>query len=122
MSLKEHVQDIFHKLASGEALEAFDRYYADDVSMRENAGAATVGKAANREREIAFLSSVKEWKSLDVHAIATDGGPDDGVATIEYSFEFINTDDQPVKYEQVAVQRWKDGQIASERFYYDTGS
>ncbi len=82
-----------------------------------------VGKPANRERELAFLASVKDWHSLDVHATAVnETEPDAGVAFIEYEFKFTNTDDQPVHYQQVAVQRWSNGQITSERFYYDTGA
>ena len=41
---------------------------------------------------------------------------------MELSFDFIDQNDQPVRYEQVAVQTWKDGKIVKERFYYDTGA
>lgn len=121
MSLSDTVHDLIDHMKSGKILEAFDRYYADDVLMQENAGEPTVGKAANRAREEQFLASVKEWKSLNVSAVATRGTPDDGVAFIEYDFDFINTQDQPVRYEQVAVQTWKNGRIAKERFYYNAG-
>jgi hypothetical protein len=33
---KEAVEDLIAKVVGGKALEAFDRYYADDVTMQEN--------------------------------------------------------------------------------------
>ena len=35
---------------------------------------------------------------------------------------WLTTDGQEVHVEQVAVQRWRDGKIVHERFYYDSGS
>ena len=35
-TLKPAVEDLIAKVVGGKALEAFDRYYADDVSMQEN--------------------------------------------------------------------------------------
>lgn len=115
------VEDLIEHMKTGKILEGFDTYYGDDVAMQENSGEPTVGKAANRVREEQFLASVKEWNSLNVTAAATHGDLADGVAFIEYDFDFINTDDQPVRYEQVSVQTWKNGKIARERFYYNAG-
>ena len=33
---KAAVEDLIAKVVGGKALEAFDRYYADDVTMQEN--------------------------------------------------------------------------------------
>jgi hypothetical protein len=33
---KAAVEDLIAKVGGGKALEAFDRYYADDVTMQEN--------------------------------------------------------------------------------------
>jgi hypothetical protein len=122
MSIRNHAEDIVEHIRQGKVLEAFERYYADDCVMQENRNAPVVGKDANREREKQFLASVKEWKSFDVHALGADSETEDGTTFMEVSFDFLNTDDQPVHYEQVAVQAWKDGKIVKERFYYDTGA
>ncbi len=99
----------------GEILEAVDRFYADSAQMQENANAPTVGKNAIVAHEKAFLSTVKEWKNTEFKAIAAEGD----VAFLEYAFDFVNTDGQDVHYEQVSAQRWQDGKIVHERFYYD---
>lgn len=121
MSLHDQVSDLVAHIKAGKILEAFDKHYADNVSMQENRNPPVVGKAANLEREKQFLAQVKEWKRTDITSVATQGTPADGVAFIEYAFDFITTAGQPAHYEQVSVQRWKNGKIASERFYYDTG-
>jgi ketosteroid isomerase-like protein len=47
-TLKPAVEDLIAKVVGGKALEAFDRYYADDVTMQENEQPPRVGKAACR--------------------------------------------------------------------------
>ena len=54
---KAAVEDLIAKVVGGKALEAFDRYYADDVTMQENEQPPRVGKAACRAFEEDFLSS-----------------------------------------------------------------
>jgi hypothetical protein len=118
MALRQKLDELIEGLKGGDILATFDRFYGENVSMGENADPPTVGKAANRVREEQFLASVKEWKSLNISASAAEGEGDSGVAFIEYDFEFVNTDDQTVKYEQITRQTWKDGVIVDERFYH----
>lgn len=122
MSIRDHAQSIIEHMQQGKVLEAFETYYAEDCVMQENANPPTIGKDANREREKEFLANIKEWKSLDIAALTADSDSDTGTTMMELSFDFINQQDQPVRYEQVAVQTWNDGKIVKERFYYDTGA
>jgi ketosteroid isomerase-like protein len=59
------------KVVGGKALEAFDRYYADDVTMQENEQPPRVGKAACRAFEEDFLSKIKTVRTYvcDVCAV-----------------------------------------------------
>ena len=110
-------RELSEAIIKGEILEAVDRYYADDAQMQENLNDPTVGKPAIIEHEKNFLSTVKEWKSTNFQAIAAEGD----VAFLEYSFDFVNKEGQDMHYEQVSVQRWRDGKIIHERFYYNAG-
>ena len=47
-------------ILDGQILEAFDRFYGENVVMQENNQEPTVGKAANRAREEQFVGSVAE--------------------------------------------------------------
>jgi len=113
-----HAKALSEMILKGEILDAVDRYYADDAQMQENGNTPTVGKPAIIEHEKKFLSTVKEWKNTEFTAIAADGD----TALLEYNFEFINTNGDTVRYEQVSVQKWRNGQIVHERFYYDSGA
>ncbi len=102
-------------IAAGDILGAMNTFYADDIAMQENANEPCVGLAANIEREKEFLAQVKEFKGYEVKSLGVDGD----VALIEATMDFINQQDQPVRLEQVSVQRWSGGKVAHERFYYD---
>jgi ketosteroid isomerase-like protein len=107
-------QELHARIARGELLEAFDEYYADDVSMQENQNPPVVGHAANRERELAFLAGIAEVHGYDVHAIAADGD----VTFVESTLRFRSSAGSDVSMTQVARSRWKDGTIVEERFYH----
>jgi ketosteroid isomerase-like protein len=101
-------------ILEGRALEAFEKYYAEDVVMQENELPPTIGKAANREREKEFFSNLVELRGADVKAVAVG----DGVTMVEWFFDYTHKEWGRRTYHQVAVQRWKDGKIVHERFYY----
>jgi predicted DNA-binding protein YlxM (UPF0122 family) len=46
-ALLEKIYEINGLVLQGKALEAFEKYYHDDVIMQENENAPTVGKQAN---------------------------------------------------------------------------
>ncbi len=58
-SFKAAVADLIAKVVGGKALDAFDQYYADDVTMQENEQPPRVGKAACRAFEVDFFSKIK---------------------------------------------------------------
>ena len=58
-SFKAAVEDVIAKVVGGKPLDAFDRYYAEDVTMQENEQPPRIGKAACRAFEADFLSKIK---------------------------------------------------------------
>jgi ketosteroid isomerase-like protein len=117
-SLKQRVNDLVSYIQNGKILEAMTEFYAEGATMRENSNPPTVGLAANIEREKQFLAYVKQWKSLAVEAVGVDA--ERGRTLVQINFEFDAVDGKTVKYDQVAVQTWKDGKIVDEKFYYDS--
>ena len=117
MNLSQRVNDLQSYIKTGRIIEAMNEFYAHDCAMQENANPACVGLATNIEREKQFLSQVKEWKGYAVKGLAVSGD----TAFVESTIDFVNQQGQPVHMEQVSVQRWKDGKIAHERFYYNAG-
>ena len=105
------------QILKGDILGAFDRFYADNVTMQENSDEPTAGKAANRKREEDFVASVQEIHGVKLLSSAVNGDTSFG----EWEFDATYKGGARVKLTQVAVRRWKNGQIVQERFYYNKG-
>ena len=119
-NLAARVNDLVSYIQQGRIIEAMNEFYAENLVMQENNKPATVGLAANIEREKAFVAYVKQWKSLNVEAVAIDAAR--GKTLVQSNFEFEAVDGKTLKYDQVSVQTWKDGKIVSEKFYYDSAA
>ena len=86
--------------------------------MQENSDDPFVGKDVNRKREQEFFASVEEFHGAKLLASAVgDGGATFGEWEYDVTFKGAGR----VTMNQVAVRRWKDGKVASERFYYNKG-
>jgi hypothetical protein len=104
-------------ILSGQILEGFEKFYAEDCTMQENAETPRVGKDTNREFEKAFVASVEEFHGMELLASAVHGD----VSFSEWTMDVTFTGMGRVQMAQVTVRRWRDGQVASERFYYNKG-
>ena len=62
-TLLEKIGDLNDLVLKGKALEAFDKYYHEDVVMQENESTPTIGKDENRRREEEFFSSISEFRN-----------------------------------------------------------
>lgn len=114
--LLSRVDDLNRMILQGDILEAHDKYYADDVVQQENELEPTIGKSANRRREEEFLANLVEFRGAEVKAVSVD--PTNETTMVEWFFDYDHREWGTRRYHQVAVQRWRDGQIAHERFYY----
>ena len=116
-SVQELDKQLNEDVLSGKIIDAFEKYYADDVVMQENSEDPRVGKAANRKAEEEFMSSVEAFNGASVKASAVNGD----VTFSEWEMDITFKGGKRVKMEQVAVRHWKNGQIAHERFFYNKG-
>ena len=115
ISIQDRLEELFSYIREGRIVDAINEFYAEDVTMQENNLAPTVGRAANVEREKAFLSTVKEWKNFEVKAT----GVGDNVTFYETVMDWVATGGTLVHVEQVVVAKWQDGKITHERFYHN---
>ena len=105
------------KVLSGQALEAFEEFYADDVVMIEGSGERHEGKDTNRKREQDFFASVEEVHAFDLLGSATSGDRSYSEWLMDVTLKGMGR----IKMEQTAVRDWKDGKVVKERFYYNAG-
>ena len=99
---------------SGKALEAFEKYYHEEVSMQENNLPPTVSKTANRNREVKFFQDVTEFRQAKVKGIAIG----DGISYVTWHYDYTHKAWGVRNYTQVSIQQWKDGKIIHEQFIY----
>ena len=111
-------RELNQAILAGDILNAFEKFYADDVVMHENDSPPFTGKSVNRKREEDFVNSVQEFHEARLLGEAVNG--DTSYSEWEYDLTFksgIRT-----KLQQVAARRWKNGQVSHERFYYKASS
>ena len=112
--IKTLVDDLNSMIMSGKSLEAFEKYYADNVTMQENNEPPRVGKAANRKFEQEFMAGITEFHGAKVLGVAVGAN----LSMVEWWMDMTHKVYGRTKKSQVAIQRWENGRIVSERFYY----
>ena len=115
MTFKEKTQDIYNLILQGQLLEAFDKYYHEEVIMTEPRGTRN-GKAECRQYEEQFLGMIQEFHGLEVKNLASD--EENGVVFVETSMDVTFKDGNRAVMDQVSVQKWSGDQIIHEEFYY----
>ena len=100
---------------SGKILDAFEKFYADDVVMQENSEEPRRGKDVNRKAEQEFMSSVEQFHSASVVASAINGD----TSFSEWRMDLTFKGGHRAKMNQVAVRTWKNGKVAHEHFFYN---
>jgi hypothetical protein len=114
--LEQQVSDLNNSILSGKILEAYEKYYASDVTMQENENPATIGKDACRVNEEAFVNGITDFRKAAVKNVILS----DNISVVEWEFDFTHKDWGVRNYTQVTVQRWNDeGQIVNEKFNYN---
>ena len=117
LSLKERVEALNNMILSGHSLDAFEKFYAEEIVMQENEDAPTVGKTANRIREEENAENIVEFRHAEVKNILVS----DNTTVVEWDYDFTHKEWGDRKYTQVSVQRWNnEGQIVNEKFYYNS--
>lgn len=112
-TLAELEKDLNQAIMDGDALEAFDDFYAEDVVMQEGSDEPFIGKERNRRREQEFFSKVSEVRNLKV----TDWAVGDGVTMSTWHFDITHEEWGEQTFDQVAVRHWRDGKVVKERFF-----
>ena len=101
-------------ILEGDALEAFEKFYAEDVVMQDQGFEPWVGKDLNREREKDFFSKLTEVRAFALK----ETGVGEGVTFSIWENDYTHEEWGDMQYTQVAVRHWnEDGEIVKERFY-----
>ena len=114
LEIENSLKELNSLVLEGKMLDAFEKYYHEDVSMQENENPATVTKAANRKRELEFLDNIAEFRGAEVKGI----GVGDNLSFVIWQYDYTHKEWGARNYTQVSVQEWLDGKIVKEKFIY----
>jgi ketosteroid isomerase-like protein len=100
-------------IVAGKSVDAFERFYAEDVVAQENDEPERVGREPWMRARQEVEKKIKRFEAR-VLAHAADG--DVSFSEWEYDMEIEGMG--AMKMAQVAVRRWKNGRVVRERFYH----
>jgi len=107
-------EELNQMILSGQALDAFEKLYADDVVMQENQDEPRRGKDTNRSYEQQFFGNIAEFHGAKLGGVAVSGDR----SFSEWTFDVTFKDGVRMTNDQVSARTWRDGQVVFERFYY----
>ena len=114
LEIEKTLKELNNLVLAGQTMEAFEKYYHDDIVMQENHMPPTVSKAANRQRELEFYSNVSEFRKSEVKGV----GIGDNISFVIWEYDYTHKEWGVRNYTQVSIQEWKDGKIIKEKFVY----
>ncbi len=117
MKLEESVKGYFELLGQGKGMDAFEKYYAEEIIMQEPGEEPRVGKEANRKFELEHIAGIEEMHGAEIKNVAINA--EKGVVFIQAWMDVTFKEYGRMQMEEVQVQTWKDGQIVHEKFFYN---
>ncbi len=115
--LKNNVQKLNSLIKEGKIMEAFEKYYGEDVIIQVNGNSPIKGKEQNRKREMIFLQEIEKLNSAEIKSV-TFGGDNDNVSMTEWAIDIENKEGEHKTIYRVNVQHWKDDKIINEKLYF----
>jgi hypothetical protein len=115
MPRREQVLELIALVEEGRFIDAMERYYAADATMQENQQAPRSGLLQLLAHENMVLSNTKSVVTRPVDFFAIDGEQ----VAIHWVFEFTLKNGHRFVLDEMAWQRWHNGKVAEEKFFYD---
>lgn len=112
--IKISLTDLNSLVLNGNLMDAFEKYYHEEIEMQENSSLPVKGKDINRKRELEFLSNITEFRNAAVSGLAVNGN----TSFVIWNYDYTHKEWGVRNYTQVSVQHWKDGKIIKEQFFY----
>ncbi|MDH3243691.1 MAG: nuclear transport factor 2 family protein [Saprospiraceae bacterium] len=117
MTYLQKAMDLQRMIGEGKLMDAFEKYYDDNVVVVEATGDTRTGKDVQRKAIQDWMGMIKEAHGGGVGAITSNEAA--GVTCAESWVDITFQDGNRVKMEEVAVQKWEGDKIVHERFYYN---
>jgi hypothetical protein len=114
LEIENSLNELNHLVLTGKMMDAFEKFYHDDVVMQDNHSSPTSSKNANRQREFEFLDNIEEFRGAEVKGM----GIGDNISFVIWKYDYTHKEWGIRDYTQVSIQEWKEGKIIKETFVY----
>lgn len=117
--IKANVEDINQMVLAGKSLEAFEKYYGENVTMVQASGETFQGKAACLVMEENWAKNVTEFRGAKClnYTVAESQAPYVDVTVVAVWYLDFSTKDYTFTGTQMSVTNWKDGKVYYEMFF-----
>ena len=115
--LKNNVEKLNVLIKEGKIIDAFEKYYGENVIIQVNGNPPVTGKEQNRKREMIFLQEIEKLNSAEIKSV-TFGSKEDNVSMTEWAIHIENKDGVKKIIYRVNVQHWKEDKIINEKLYF----
>ena len=105
--------DLYSLLLSNRFMEAFEKYYDENILVVDLRYGMVKGKEANLANRNELFKSIIEIKDLDVRSAAFD----DGVSIVEWDISAEMVNRGLVSFNFVVVHNWRSGKIIKEKYF-----
>lgn len=121
-TLRQKAEDLLEMVKLGKAIEAIEKYYADEVVMIEGDGTKRAGKATNLAYEKQFFADLVEIRDMSVTDLIVsplNQSNDDGITIDISSIDATHSQFGEMKMRQASMMTWKNGQVIEVKFFFD---
>ncbi len=115
MFTKEMLMEYRMLMEAGDTLEVIERFYDDDIEQQENYDASIKGKHVLLQLEKDNIERVHSFQ-IKVHNLLAEA--ETGRVLGEMEIRFDSKKNGRKILEEAFVQRWRQGKIIYQRFYY----
>ncbi len=111
LSLTDRVSKLNNLILHGYLLEAFEKFYAENMTKQENDNEPLVGKDTCRKAAEHFVTNISEFRSAIVKNVIISNN----ISVVEWEFDLTHKDWGIKKYTQISMHKWNcDGEIINE--------
>ncbi|HEY9176883.1 MAG TPA: nuclear transport factor 2 family protein [Flavipsychrobacter sp.] len=118
MSLIDNARRVQELMVQGQGLKALEEMYHKDIQVYEMAtGEHRTGREEQKRAMQDWYNNLHEVHDSGYGAVTSD--EENSVTCAELWMDVTFKDGKRQRLEEVAVQKWKDGKIIEEKFYYN---
>lgn len=113
--MKKNLQQLDELIAAGKIIEAFDKYFHENVVTWSSKKDKTTSKEEKKNFLIDFFENMKSTEDIKFHGSVTDGS----TSYSKFTFIFTNKKGEKLKWHEIIRRKWENGLVVDEYYYHE---